>query len=393
MDKRRREDRIAVSLPIRVWGMDANHKPFNQTATTLDLTRAGVRVGGLDCQLQPGEVVGVQHAAEKTRFRVGWAGKKGSSQTGQAGMVCLESGKYIWGVPLQRLAASAKPALGPPDAAPAAAARAPVPEPEPEVTTERRSDARYATTGGVEITTIPDGQRMWGVLTDVGSTGCYVEMTTPPKTGAVVRVKLTLQGTDVWCTGEVRNSHVGVGMGISFVEMSVEDRHRLDDLVQRIAAGVTVPIKTAPAVYAGETNKTAPHPKAAVLAAQVRTITGALRSIGDVLDTTGLNLEERVFKEFRRTVDHTRQNSWALQRWLEDGAAQKDVYKLLDELELKRMQSAIELVRELSMDVDANALHLGTEGIDELAAVVEQLRNRLLALRQAGGSVMSRLEP
>lgn len=384
MDRRRREDRIAISLPVRVWGMDANQKPFNQTATTLDLTRAGVRIGGLECQLQSGDIVGVQHGAEKARFRVVWAGKRGGSQQGQAGLVCTEQGKYIWGAPLHLLTSAVKPPVAPRESR---IDVPPAPKPEPETPQERRGDIRYAATGGVELSDLKGETRTWGVLTDLGTSGCYLEMTTPPKTGATVRLVLSVQGLDVRCTGEVRNSHLGVGAGISFLDMSAEDKHRLDELVKRIAAGVTVPFTPPTPKAAGPPAKVV-DPRATALAAHTRNITSALRSMEDTLASSGVDFEKSVLREFRRTLDHTRENAWALHLWLADGADPKTVYRLLDELELKRMQSAIKLMKELSMDVDANALHLGTEGIGELTAAVEQLRKRLLALQRGDTAVV-----
>lgn len=382
MDGRRREERIAVSLPIRVWGMDATHRPFTQSATTLDLTRAGVRVGGLSCHLQSGDIVGIQHGAEKARFRVVWAGKKGGAQHGQAGLVCIETGKYIWGVPLQRLAAAVKPTLGPRETT-VARPESPAPKPEPEKPSERRTDTRYAATGGAEILNVHDGSRLWGVITDVGTSGCYVEMTTPLKAGTSVHLILSLYGTDIHSGGEVRNSHLGVGMGVSFLEMSAEDRHRLDEIVHRLAAGVSVPLAPVPTQTA-EAATPPPDPKAIALAEHIRAITGSLRAIDDLIAGSGLAFDERVIREFRRTVDNTRDHTRSVQKWLEEGADQKRVYQLLDELEARRMHSATELIRELAMDVDANALHLGVNGFADLAAAVEQLRKRFVALKQGG---------
>jgi hypothetical protein len=390
MITRRREERIAVSLPVRVWGMDASQKPFTQAATVLDLTRAGVRLGGLERQLSAGEIMGIQHGTEKARFRVVWAGKRGGPQQGQAGLICLDAGKYIWGTPLQRLAVLTKPPLGPreqlgtPQAIPP-----PTPPPAATVTTpaeeepEKRAKARFAVTGGAEISS-SDGSKAWGVLTDIGSSGCYVEMTVPMRAGVPLQVSLSVHGYEIHCDAEVRNSTAGVGMGLLFTRVSAEDRYRLNELLARLATPLNAPAASPLQSKTQSATAAAPDPRSAALADHMRKIASELRSTEDTIASIGLNFDDRVLREFRRILDHARENTRSLQQWLENGADQKSQYKLLDEMEVRRIRLAIEIVRELAIDVDANALHIATEGVADLANAIEQLNGRLMAMR--GGS-------
>jgi hypothetical protein len=91
-----REQRVSMRLPVRVWGMDTAGKLFSVEAYTLDITPRGARIQGDLAFLEKGAVVGIQCGRSRSRFRVAW------SRHGQIGVQCVEPGKYIWGVPLER---------------------------------------------------------------------------------------------------------------------------------------------------------------------------------------------------------------------------------------------------------------------------------------------------
>ena len=100
--KKPREQRIRMKLPVRVWGMDTAGKLFNMQARTVDITPVGACLEGMLCLLQRGTVIGIQCGRSQARFRVVWIGNPESRQAGQIGVRCMEPGKYIWGVPLER---------------------------------------------------------------------------------------------------------------------------------------------------------------------------------------------------------------------------------------------------------------------------------------------------
>ena len=93
---RQREQRIPMRLAVRVWGMDCTGKLFSVDAITIDVTPVSACIEG-DLQfIQRGAVVGVECGRSRSRFRVAW------SQNGRIGIHCVERGKYIWGIPLER---------------------------------------------------------------------------------------------------------------------------------------------------------------------------------------------------------------------------------------------------------------------------------------------------
>ena len=93
---------MAVTLPVRIWGMDTAGRLFNVDAHTKDITPVGACIEGVFAHLQRGAVIGVQCGRSQARFRVTWIGQLGSRHHGQIGIRCIDPGKYIWGVPLPR---------------------------------------------------------------------------------------------------------------------------------------------------------------------------------------------------------------------------------------------------------------------------------------------------
>jgi hypothetical protein len=93
---RRRNPRVTVLLPVRVWGVDAHSLPFTQLVTVKNLSASGVVVRGLRRQVNPGEILEVQSGDGKAQFRVVWVGRMGSRREGEAGLQSLPSEPQIW---------------------------------------------------------------------------------------------------------------------------------------------------------------------------------------------------------------------------------------------------------------------------------------------------------
>jgi CheY-like chemotaxis protein len=86
----RREPRIAVSLPVEVWGQD-RQESFPQTTSLIDVSHRGARVGGVAFHLKAGEVVHLVSDGVDARFRVIWVGELGTPQEGQIGLQSLKT--------------------------------------------------------------------------------------------------------------------------------------------------------------------------------------------------------------------------------------------------------------------------------------------------------------
>lgn len=67
---RRRKPRVTIALPIRVWGVDANSRPFMQLATIRNMSDTGILISGLTCSVRSGTVVDIQYDSIWAEFLV-----------------------------------------------------------------------------------------------------------------------------------------------------------------------------------------------------------------------------------------------------------------------------------------------------------------------------------
>jgi hypothetical protein len=132
----------------------------------------------------------------------------------------------------------------PPRAAGAAPARSLVAPRSPETrpvganptrSSDKRRSPRYRCQGSAHINEIDKAVAIWTTFTDISLHGCYVEATTTYRVGVKLGLKLEANGFRVETIGEVRVSYPHLGMGISFSQMSDEDRERLRELVRSIS--------------------------------------------------------------------------------------------------------------------------------------------------------------
>ena len=211
---RRTETRINHEIPVRVWGIDADGKAFNEELRTTDVSLTGAKLEGLKAKLRQGDIVGMQSAQGKARFRVTWAGPSSSLLAGHISLCCVEPGKCIWDPKLFR------PSEAPPLLEPLGS---------------RRKAVRYICPGAAEVTPKRSGMPLWCKLADVSYTGCYIETHSPLPAGTEVVVKLTVDGVTIETPAQIRTSHTTVGMGLAFGDMSDEDSQKLGRLVSRLS--------------------------------------------------------------------------------------------------------------------------------------------------------------
>lgn len=104
---RRRQQRVSVELPVQIWGMDANGRPFTQPASLRTISGRGATLQGVTAPLKPGDVVDLQYQGTKAQFRVVWLGKPGTEMQGEVGVENISKDVQLWDVDPLRCAASA----------------------------------------------------------------------------------------------------------------------------------------------------------------------------------------------------------------------------------------------------------------------------------------------
>jgi hypothetical protein len=98
---KRQEERIELSLPVLLTGTDVGGHPFQQMATTCNISRRGAQLKGVERQLRPGDPIFLTYRGRKEEFRVAWAGGSVTPAAGQVGVVTLDRNTSLWDPDLQ----------------------------------------------------------------------------------------------------------------------------------------------------------------------------------------------------------------------------------------------------------------------------------------------------
>ncbi len=213
------EPRVDVNLPIRVFGMDAEGRPFSQKAHAQNISQHGARLAGLEKQLKPGDVIGVQFGDQKTRCKVIWVVDAGPVQKIEAGVKMVEGQPCPWLKEMetqQTVVAAPRSALAPEDKRKFPRRRVPFP-----------IEIRDGHGGGASMKT---------KAADINGCGCYVETMLPLPVGKILTITLWLGSEKVATPAVVRTSDGGVGMGIEFTGLDAATQERLQQQVEAMAA-------------------------------------------------------------------------------------------------------------------------------------------------------------
>jgi hypothetical protein len=95
---RRRERRLNLELPVRIWGVDRMARPFAEMVRVRNVSNHGAILIGLRAKLQAGEVLDVQRGAARAQFRIVWI-----SLSGEAGIEALAFEPPILGIGLPKV--------------------------------------------------------------------------------------------------------------------------------------------------------------------------------------------------------------------------------------------------------------------------------------------------
>ena len=95
---RRRELRLKLELPVRIWGVDRTAQPFAELVRVRNVSNCGAVLIGLRSKVQTGELLDVQHGASRAQFRIVWM-----SLSGEAGIQALAFEPPILGIGLPKV--------------------------------------------------------------------------------------------------------------------------------------------------------------------------------------------------------------------------------------------------------------------------------------------------
>jgi hypothetical protein len=224
------EPRLDVELPVRVFGMGADGRPFLQHAQARNISPRGAKLSGLETRLKPGDVVGVQVGDKKTRCKVIWVVDAGQAQKIEVGVKMVEGQPCPWEQELQRT---------PPLAEPAARIAPSNQKPPAE---NKRKFPRHRVPFPIEIRD-PDGvgSHMRTQSADISGHGCYVETMLPLPVGKILNLTFWLDSEPIHTSAVIRSCDGGVGMGIEFTGLDQNTQERLQRQIEAMAAESQTP--------------------------------------------------------------------------------------------------------------------------------------------------------
>jgi len=209
---KRSEPRKDVQVPVRIFGTDKTGAVFSQKAVTVNISRNGAELSGVESALAVDEIIGLTYGPNRVHFRVKWVGAPGSPKAGRVGLLNVSPGKPLWDFPLSPSA----------------------PDPYQGGMTERRQQPRYRCQNSIEIH-IRNGASFWGTVADLSVGGCYAEMAIPLTTGTKLKAAIWIGEAKAWAEGEVAHSTPGFGVGIRFTNIAEPDRALIGRYLESLA--------------------------------------------------------------------------------------------------------------------------------------------------------------
>jgi hypothetical protein len=210
MEDRHSEPRLSVDLPVRIWGLSAEGRPFSQHARAHNISSDGARISGVENELKVGDVIGVQCDEKKSRCTVVWVMNTGPVKKNEVGVKLVPEQECPWKsyLPLNGATMS--------------------------IGVNRRRYHRHKISLPVELRDERVNAPLRINATDVSGNGCYVEILVPLPLGTVLRVDFWLDAEHVNITAVVRTCDPGVGNGIEFTGMPNDMKERMQAYLDAI---------------------------------------------------------------------------------------------------------------------------------------------------------------
>jgi hypothetical protein len=98
------------------------------------------------------------------------------------------------------------------------------------------------------------------------------------------------------------------------------------------------------------------------------------------------DIDARVLREFRESVDFIRTTPWAVEQFIALRDKHQDPYSVLPLLTLERVRRAAQLTRDLSLDLDSTDVSVETPGLEVLYSNARGLYDRLHPLFRGHGA-------
>jgi hypothetical protein len=248
---RRQQKRLRIALPVTVCGLDTNGNPFSQSANTIEISARGARLRGVNCLRARGDPVQVEYKGHRAHYRVAWIGQKGTCWEGIVGLEGLEGAKFLFigHLPEASFAAlgaepdtyvdpAAAPLLPEIDHAAVERREAERRQQQDRREVERRLHPRFNCAGTARIWENGQEHAVNGRLNEMSLGGCYIEMMSPMRVGAALRLELAVNARAFRAEGIVRTSQPTFGMGVQFTTIAPPEWDKLRRTIAELSGAV-----------------------------------------------------------------------------------------------------------------------------------------------------------
>jgi methyl-accepting chemotaxis protein len=92
----RRENRLDMSVPVRLITIDAEGREFDQSVVTVNVSRSGALLRGIQSQLRLGSTVTLDREGAREQFAVAWVGEENTGDQGTIGISAIDPASRFW---------------------------------------------------------------------------------------------------------------------------------------------------------------------------------------------------------------------------------------------------------------------------------------------------------
>ncbi|MGA9470921.1 MAG: PilZ domain-containing protein [Terriglobales bacterium] len=205
------EKRLTVDIPVRIWGMSAQGRPFSQHVRAQNISCEGASLNDVESELKVGDVIGIQCDSNKARCTVIWAMNTGTLKKNQVGVRLVTDQECPWREHLPEGAENAEISAS-----------------------NRRRYYRHKISLPIEIRDERVQAPTRINATDVSGNGCYIETMMPMQVGTMLRIEIWIDTDRISATAVIRTCDPGVGNGIEFTGLPADGKIKLQKFLDAV---------------------------------------------------------------------------------------------------------------------------------------------------------------
>jgi hypothetical protein len=256
----------------------------------------------------------------------------------------------------------------------------------PDTPGTRRGQQRFHCTGGVEMRRNEGASPVFGNLSDLSLTGCYVETVSTLPLGTEILFMLRVRENMVRGRAQVKTSHHAVGLGLVFMHLSKEDEQNLEVILATLSGSLDLrtndqrklaPEDPLPFSRPLTSNTVRPFSSGGFekMSSQMSgKITRTIEELNQVEQGLVIDkVDPRIIAQFHDAVEHLRQTAWSVVQWVELNSSGGDPFEVLPQLEAERMHMLRKLAHNVTADLDSGSVTRFTEGISNIYEEVQAL--------------------